>query len=146
MKQRILLIEDNNEIRENTAEILELSNYTVDTAENGKAGFEKALTQKPDLIICDIMMPVLDGYGVIHLMSNNPKKRVGLIGYGLEIVENLAIEAPANKHNKKYLESKRDKEGHEILISKPKKEAKIAKVEVGKKKKKEKKDKKKVEK
>ena len=71
MKQRILLIEDNNEIRENTAEILELSNYTVDTAENGKAGFEKALAQKPDLIICDIMMPVLDGYGVLHLVSRN---------------------------------------------------------------------------
>ncbi|MEP7165718.1 MAG: response regulator [Ferruginibacter sp.] len=71
MKQRILLIEDNTEIRENTAEILELSNYIVDTAENGKVGVEKALLQKPDLIICDIMMPVLDGYGVLHLLSKN---------------------------------------------------------------------------
>ncbi len=71
MKQRILLIEDNNEIRENTAEILELSNYEVDTAENGKVGIEKAMKQKPDLIICDIMMPVLDGYGVLHLLSKN---------------------------------------------------------------------------
>lgn len=71
MKHRILLIEDNTEIRENTAEILELSNYIVDTAENGKAGVEKALQQKPDLIICDIMMPVLDGYGVLHLLSKN---------------------------------------------------------------------------
>ena len=71
MKQRILLIEDNNEIRENTAEILALSNYTVDSAENGKVGFEKALAEKPDLIICDIMMPVLDGYGVLHLISRN---------------------------------------------------------------------------
>src|SRR6187401_22999 len=71
MKQRILLIEDNNEIRENTAEILELSNYTVDTAENGKIGVEKALANKPDLIICDIMMPVLDGYGVLHLLGKN---------------------------------------------------------------------------
>lgn len=73
MKQRILLIEDNNEIRENTAEILELSNYNVDTAQNGKIGVEKALAQKPDLIICDIMMPVLDGYGVLHLISKNEK-------------------------------------------------------------------------
>ena len=73
MKQRILLIEDNNEIRENTAEILELSNYMVDTAENGKVGIEKALLQKPDLIICDIMMPVLDGYGVLHLLNKNEK-------------------------------------------------------------------------
>ncbi|MEO6670330.1 MAG: response regulator [Ferruginibacter sp.] len=71
MKQRILLIEDNNDIRENTAEILELSNYIVDTAENGKVGIERALSQKPDLIICDIMMPVLDGYGVLHLISKN---------------------------------------------------------------------------
>src|SRR6187399_2972670 len=71
MKHRILLIEDNNEIRENTAEILELSNYIVDTAENGKIGVEKALAQKPDLIICDIMMPVLDGYGVLHLVTKN---------------------------------------------------------------------------
>ena len=71
MKQRILLIEDNAEIRENTAEILELSNYAVDTAENGKIGIEKALESKPDLIICDIMMPVLDGYGVLHLLNKN---------------------------------------------------------------------------
>lgn len=69
MKHRILLIEDNAEIRENTAEILELSNYDVQTAENGKVGIEMALQQKPDLIICDIMMPVLDGYGVLHLLN-----------------------------------------------------------------------------
>ena len=71
MKQHILLIEDNNDIRENTAEILELANYKVTTAENGKIGVEKALNEKPDLIICDIMMPVLDGYGVLHLLNKN---------------------------------------------------------------------------
>lgn len=71
MKRKILLIEDNEDIRENTAEILELSNYDVATAENGKVGVEKALAQKPDLIICDIMMPVLDGYGVLHLIHKN---------------------------------------------------------------------------
>ena len=69
--QRILLIEDNDEIRENTAEILELANYKVDTAANGKVGVEKALECVPDLIICDIMMPVLDGYGVLHLLHKN---------------------------------------------------------------------------
>ncbi len=67
----ILLIEDNREMRENTSEILELSNYKVFTAENGKIGVEKAQKEKPDLIICDIMMPVLDGYGVLHLLSKN---------------------------------------------------------------------------
>lgn len=69
--RRILLIEDNDEIRENTAEILELANYKVDTAANGKIGVEKALECIPDLIICDIMMPVLDGYGVLHLLHKN---------------------------------------------------------------------------
>lgn len=71
--KHLLLIEDNNEIRENTAEILELAGYKVHTAENGKAGIEMALQEKPDLIICDIMMPVLDGYGVLHLLNKNPE-------------------------------------------------------------------------
>ena len=73
MEKKILLIEDNEEIRENTVEILELANYQVLTAENGKEGVEKAIISQPDLIICDIMMPVLDGYGVIHLLNRNPK-------------------------------------------------------------------------
>ena len=69
--KKILLIEDNFDIRENTAEILELANYEVVTAENGKIGVQLAISEKPDLIICDIMMPVLDGYGVLHLISKN---------------------------------------------------------------------------
>lgn len=69
----ILLIEDNNEVRENTAEILELANFKVIQAENGKVGVELAQEHKPDLIICDIMMPVLDGYGVIHLLGKSPE-------------------------------------------------------------------------
>jgi CRP/FNR family transcriptional regulator, cyclic AMP receptor protein len=67
----ILLIEDNDDIRNNTAEILGLSNYKVIVAENGKAGVEKAMEHSPDLIICDIMMPVLDGYGVLHAVHKN---------------------------------------------------------------------------
>ena len=51
----------------------------------------------------------------MRLMSNNPKKRVGLIGYGLEIVENVPIEVSAGEHNERYLQTKRDKGGHEIL-------------------------------
>lgn len=69
--KKILLIEDNDDIRNNTAEILELSNYEVIVAENGKIGVEKAIEHKPDLIICDIMMPVLDGYGVLHALHKN---------------------------------------------------------------------------
>ena len=67
----ILVIEDNNEVRENIAEILELSNYRVLTAPEGKTGVETALKEKPDLIVCDIMMPVLDGYGVLHLLNKH---------------------------------------------------------------------------
>lgn len=69
--KKILLIEDNVDIRTNAGEILELSNYTVILAENGKVGVEKAIKHKPDLIICDIMMPVLDGYGVLHAVHKN---------------------------------------------------------------------------
>ena len=69
--KNILLIEDNDHIRENTAEILELANYKVTTAANGKIGVEMALRNIPDLIICDIMMPVLDGYGVLHAVQKN---------------------------------------------------------------------------
>jgi CRP-like cAMP-binding protein len=69
--KKILLIEDNATIRENAAEILELANYKVVTAENGKLGIETALAELPDLIVCDIMMPVLDGYGVLHTLHKN---------------------------------------------------------------------------
>lgn len=67
----ILIIEDNKDIRENTAEILDLSGYKTFTAENGKRGVEVALKEKPDVIVCDIMMPELDGYGVLHLVRKN---------------------------------------------------------------------------
>lgn len=69
--KKILLIEDNKDVRENTAEILKLAKYNVLTAKDGKEGVEITLKEKPDLIICDIMMPVLDGYGVLHLLSKN---------------------------------------------------------------------------
>lgn len=69
--KKILLIEDNAEVRENTTEILSLANYDVVVAENGRIGVDMAQRQKPDLIICDIMMPELDGYGVLHILSKN---------------------------------------------------------------------------
>ncbi len=71
--KRILLIEDNFEVRENTEEILELAGYEIVTAENGKIGVKKAKEELPDLIICDIMMPELDGYGVLHILSKDVK-------------------------------------------------------------------------
>ncbi|TYC10556.1 response regulator [Bizionia gelidisalsuginis] len=69
--KKVLLIEDSQDLRENAAEILEIENYEVTTAENGKIGVEKALKVLPDIIICDIMMPELDGYGVFDKLSKH---------------------------------------------------------------------------
>lgn len=71
----ILVIDDNASIRENTAEILELAGYKTFTAENGKQGVDLAIKEKPTVIVCDIMMPELDGYGVLHLLRKNPDTR-----------------------------------------------------------------------
>ncbi len=67
--KKILVIEDNLEVRENLSEILELSGYQVSMAEDGKKGVELAVAEKPDLIICDVMMPKLDGFGVLNILS-----------------------------------------------------------------------------
>ncbi len=71
----ILLIEDDKALRENTAELLELSGYTVITAPNGKIGIEVAKKKLPNVIICDIMMPVIDGYGVLENLSSDEKTK-----------------------------------------------------------------------
>ncbi|QNJ99072.1 response regulator [Constantimarinum furrinae] len=68
----ILLIEDDTALRENTAELLELANYAVYSAPNGKIGIEVAREKLPDLIVCDIMMPEVDGYGVLEAVSIDP--------------------------------------------------------------------------
>lgn len=66
--KKILVIEDNEDIRENLAEILELAGYNLLSAENGKRGIEIAEQFLPDLILCDVMMPVLDGYGTLSIL------------------------------------------------------------------------------
>jgi DNA-binding response OmpR family regulator len=71
MSKKILVIEDNFEVRENIVEILSLDGYEVYAAENGKIGVEAAMVQLPDLILCDIMMPVLDGFGVLKILNKN---------------------------------------------------------------------------
>src|SRR5688500_18502359 len=71
MNKTILVIDDNSDIRDNTAEILELAGYKTFTAENGKRGVDIAVREKPAVIVCDIMMPELDGYGVLHLLRKN---------------------------------------------------------------------------
>ena len=71
MKKKILVIEDHSEVRENIMELLELSGYEAIGAKNGKVGVQEALKEKPQLILCDIMMPELDGYEVLYLLSKN---------------------------------------------------------------------------
>ena len=71
--KRILIIEDNEEIRENTKELLELSSYEVLTAENGSIGFTIAKQFKPDLVLCDMMMPVTDGREFLRLAKSDDK-------------------------------------------------------------------------
>jgi CheY-like chemotaxis protein len=73
MKKKILFIEDNQDVRETTTDILELANYNVITAENGIIGVKKAKKYLPDIILCDIMMPELNGYGVLQILSKNFK-------------------------------------------------------------------------
>jgi len=71
MSKKILLIEDDEVVRENTAEILELSGYQVVTGVNGLEGIKAATQEVPDLIICDIMMPEADGYQVLEELSKH---------------------------------------------------------------------------
>ena len=96
----------------NKLKAYKLQEEGLDTYEaNEKLGF------KMDERDYGIGAQILYDLGVrkMKLMSNNPKKRIGLIGYGLEIVENIPIEIAPNPHNEQYLIAKRDKMGHEIL-------------------------------
>lgn len=68
----VLIVEDNSEIRENTTELLELQGYKVFIAENGRDGIRIASESKPDIILCDIMMPEVKGYEVLKQIRNNP--------------------------------------------------------------------------
>lgn len=69
--KKVLFIEDDTVVRENTAELLELADYNVITAANGRAGVELAKKEIPDIVVCDIMMPEMDGYGVLQALANN---------------------------------------------------------------------------
>ncbi len=96
----------------NKLKAYKLQEEGYDTVEaNEKLGFQ------PDQRDYGVGAQILRDLSIskIRLMSNNPKKRIGLLGYGLEIVENVHLEVEPNKHNQNYLETKRDKMGHDIL-------------------------------
>jgi len=73
--KKILVIEDNFEVRDNLCEILELADYDVFQAPNGKEGVKQAVEHLPDLILCDVMMPELDGFGTLKILNQNTKTR-----------------------------------------------------------------------
>lgn len=70
--KKVLIIEDESEMRRNIVTILRLEGFQTMTAENGRIGVEIATKEKPDLIVCDVMMPELDGYGVVKALHNEP--------------------------------------------------------------------------
>ena len=77
--KRILVIEDEPEMRRNLSTILKLEKFDVLTAEDGRAGLDLALQSRPDLILCDVMMPELDGYGVLQgLRAESATVRVNI--------------------------------------------------------------------
>ncbi len=97
----------------NKLKAYKLQEEGLDTYEaNEKLGF------KPDERDYGIGAQMLRAIGIrkMKLMSNNPKKRTGLIGYGLEIVENIPLQIESNIHNERYLQTKRDKAGHNIKL------------------------------
>ncbi|HEV2483038.1 MAG TPA: response regulator [Puia sp.] len=73
--KKILLIEEQHETADNLRELLGLSNYTVISAADGRQGVQMAVAEKPDLIVSDVELPVLDGYGVIHALQQYPETR-----------------------------------------------------------------------
>ncbi len=77
---RILIIEDDVIIRRNTAELLQLEDYVVTTASNGRTGLEKIMKHMPDLILCDLRMPEMDGFTVLgHLGQHLELKSIPFI-------------------------------------------------------------------
>lgn len=91
MKHKVLLVEDNEPIRENTTELLELSGYEVLTACNGKEGLDKALQYLPDLILSDIRMPVMDGYHLLEHIRKTPSLNNSLFIFFTASCENKDI-------------------------------------------------------
>ena len=77
--KKILVIEDDINILESLIDLLELKNYDVISAKDGNEGYQKAMSESPDIIICDVMMPGMNGYNVLEKLNSNNKKRIPFI-------------------------------------------------------------------
>ena len=71
--KRILLIDDTHSLREEIVDVLELEGFSVVTAENGRVGLERIQAERPDLVLCDLMMPEMDGYETLKAIRANPE-------------------------------------------------------------------------
>jgi CheY-like chemotaxis protein len=105
----ILVIDDNDEIRENTAEMLSLHKYHVITAENGRLGFAAAKAERPDLVLCDMMMPQSDGRDFLHLVKDDKVlQRIPIVffsaGTASQLITNKLISASRGFIKKPFLE------------------------------------------
>ena len=86
---KILVIEDDENIRESLVELLEMKSYVLLSADNGVQGLEKAKSEKPDLILCDVMMPGLNGYEVIEAVRRTAElSRVPFVFLSAKAMEN----------------------------------------------------------
>lgn len=99
----ILIIEDNEDIRENIVEILGLNSYSIISADNGRKGLDMAIHQLPDVIICDLMMPELNGYEVLEgLKKNDATSGIPFI-FLTASVERVAVETGLSMGAQAYL-------------------------------------------
>ena len=100
----VLIIEDNTDIRENTCELLELEGYRVFFAENGKIGLILAKENKPDIIICDILMPEVNGYEVLNGLKSDPDTAAIPFIFLTASVERKDIQAGLDMGAKGYIQ------------------------------------------
>lgn len=103
--KKVLIIEDNDAIRENTAELLTLYNYQVQTAENGTKGFDQAKRYHPDLVLCDMMMPDTDGLGFLKkLRKDNALQHIPIVFFSagtIPFVDQIRLTKAASGYLKK---------------------------------------------
>jgi len=108
--KKILLIEDNLHIRENATELLELAGYEVISAANGMIGVQLAKSELPDIILSDVMMPVLDGHGVFaELKKDETTKNIPFV-FVTSSVEKKEMESATNKGADGYIKKPFDEE------------------------------------